>query len=271
MSAILRTVLAVLALALSSTIALADDWVAARLRGVVLQLVDGEWQKLGRGDIVPDSRVIRTLSGSVEFERGGERVSLGANTQIQIYDEVRKRPFTTVKQYFGTVRVEANVENVQHFAVQTHYLAAVVKGTRFTVTAGEHSASVAVDRGSVFVQDRESRNDVTIVAGQSATVDENSDAPRVSGGGSLMSGGSLFGGPHFASNDDEDKPGKGKSHDDGSNNGTGHDKAGKDDDKSNNGKPDDDHSGKGKSGDEDNDNSGKGKSGDSGDDDDNDD
>ncbi len=58
--------------------AAADDWVAAKLRGRVLQLVGAEWQPLARGDVVSDDRVIRTLaSGRVDFERGAEVISMG--------------------------------------------------------------------------------------------------------------------------------------------------------------------------------------------------
>lgn len=246
MRTILRMALAIAAVALSSVVALADDWVAIRLRGAVLQLVDGEWHKLHRGDVVPDSRVIRTLgTGNVEFQRGKEHVSLGADTQVQIYDEIRTRPFTTVKQYFGSVTVEAEVKDVQHFAVQTRYLAAVVKGTRFTVTSDDEGASVDVERGHVLVEDIATRNDVTIAAGQSASVDDSGGKPVVSGE------------PKIAASVDDDASAKGKSDDGKSSNG----KSGKTDDKSNNGKSDEDHSGKGKSGDDDDedDNSGKGK------------
>ena len=120
-----------LIVAMSSTMtmaAFADDWVAVKLRGQVLQLVGDDWSRLQRGDVVSDDRVIRTLgNGRVDLQRDAEVISLGGNTQIQIKDKTGKR-YTTVQQYFGTVEVEAEVQNVQHFAVQTPLLAAVVKG-----------------------------------------------------------------------------------------------------------------------------------------------
>src|SRR4051812_37719811 len=133
---------------LSTVVALSDDWTAAKLRGRVLQLVDQQWQPLQRGDIVPDGHVVRTLGGAqVQLTRGEETVDVGPDTQIQITDKpTGGKPFTTVKEAFGTVSVEAQVEQVQHFAVQTTFLAAVVKGTRFTVTAGRTGASVSVQR-----------------------------------------------------------------------------------------------------------------------------
>jgi hypothetical protein len=157
---------------LSIAPALADDWTAQQLRGQVLQLVAKQWQPLNRGDVVPDDRVIRTLGfGRVTFTRGGETIELGPNTQIQIHDRGGSKPFTTVTQYFGSVGVEAEVENVQHFAVDTPFLAAVVKGTKFVVTASKTGASVSVTRGHVAVDDNANHQHVTIGVGQSATID----------------------------------------------------------------------------------------------------
>lgn len=176
----------VMAVALSSaaTPVLADDWRATRLRGVVLELVDGDWRQLSRGDVVPDDRVIRTLrTGRVTLERGGERIDLGADTQVQIFDR-SGRPFTTVKQYFGAVGIEANARNVEHFSVQTPHLSAVVKGTRFTVRSDRNGADVEVQRGRVAVRDADSRQSTLIGAGQSAQSGQGTPL-QVSGAGQL--------------------------------------------------------------------------------------
>jgi hypothetical protein len=99
---------------------------------------------LSRGDIVSDSSVIRTLqSGAVEFVRDRETIDLGPDTQIQIFDRVGKR-YTTVREFFGDVSVEANVENVRHFSVQTPFVAAVVKGTIFSVVSDARHSTVTV-------------------------------------------------------------------------------------------------------------------------------
>jgi FecR protein len=183
-----RTLVSVLLLAtLGSGFAmpvLGDDWVASKLRGVVLTLVDGQWVKLERGQTVPDDRVIRTLkTGRVVFQRGPETIELGGDTQVQIFDRTGKR-FTTVKQYFGTVGVEAEVQNVQHFAVQTPYLAAVVKGTKFVVTSDEDGARVDVTRGHVAVEDRDTRQSTLVAAGQSAETSAGTPL-EISGDGDL--------------------------------------------------------------------------------------
>lgn len=173
------------ALALSlATPAMADEWRATKLRGVVLELVDNEWRQLERGDVVPDERVVRTLrTGRVTFQRGNETIELGGQTQVQIYDRGGK-PFTTVKQYFGEVGVEADVRQVEHFSVQTPFLSAVVKGTRFTVTSDKQGAEVDVERGHVAVKDRDSGQSTTVSAGQSASSGQGTPL-LVSGSGEL--------------------------------------------------------------------------------------
>ena len=183
MSNVLRVAL-VLLIVLLPGVALADDWTAGQLRGGVLQLVHGKWEKLNRGDVVPDSRIVRTIaSGHVRFTRGAESIDLGPDTQIQIFDRGGARPFTTISEAFGTVEIEARVENVQHFAVDTPYLAAVVKGTHFTVRSTDKMSSVAVRRGHVAVSDKLDSTMVMVSAGQAASVDST-----VNGGRLLVTG-----------------------------------------------------------------------------------
>jgi hypothetical protein len=148
---------------------LADDWTATRLRGVVL-IADAaggtQWVHLNRGDVVSDARAIRTMaSGNVEFTRGAETVAVGPNTEAEIVDRTGRR-YTTVVQQFGTVSIAAEARNVQHFAVETPYLVAVVKGTMFTVTTDPRGSRVAVARGLVAVTDLLSHLTTLVPAGE---------------------------------------------------------------------------------------------------------
>jgi hypothetical protein len=164
--------------------AVADDWVAVKQRGTALVLVDGAWEKLSRGDVVSDERIVRTLRGGrLTLQRGSEIIDLGAETQVRIFDRAG-RLFTTVLQDFGTVSVEADVRDVQHFAVKTPHLAAVVKGTRFTVRSDAHGAEVEVERGRVAVQDSDTHQSATVTAGQSVSTSDATSL-EVSGPGNL--------------------------------------------------------------------------------------
>jgi hypothetical protein len=176
---------ALLAFALLATQSLADTWNVSRLRGQVQQLVDGDWLPLERKGSVPDDRAVRTgPNGHVALVRGDETIELGPNTQIQIFDKGGRKPFTTVEQAFGTVTVEAEVRNVQHFAVKTPMMAAVVKGTKFIVRSERGKASVEVQRGHVHVEDTTAHSTTLIAAGQRAAVEKGASM-SVAGNGNL--------------------------------------------------------------------------------------
>lgn len=171
---ILRSTLAALLLASACTPALAEDWIAERLRGSVMQLEHGNWIALERGDVVADGQKVRTAGdGRLELVRGRERIALAANTEIVIRDAAGQK-MTSVVQTFGSVTIEAERRNVQHFSVQTPVLAAIVKGTQFTVTYSNGRASVAVDRGVVQVQDNGHDMVVDVSPGQTAEASQAS-------------------------------------------------------------------------------------------------
>ncbi len=162
----------------------AADWEATKLRGSVLAQVGDDWVQLARGDVIPDDRIIHTeSSGRVQFRRGNETIDLGPDTIIRILDRPGQT-FTVVQQHFGEVTISAERQQVQHFAVQTKYLAAVVKGTRFTVIAGSGSAEVKVQQGRVQVRDVARGVMADITPGQSASAGI-SDMLEVSGAGDL--------------------------------------------------------------------------------------
>lgn len=183
-----------LAISLSSVIvtlfflapaALADNWEAVKLRGGVFALVDGDWQQLERGSVVSDSRIVRTAQRSrVQFQRGNETIDLGPDTQVRIFDRSGEK-FTIVQQHFGQVEIEADKREVQHFAVQTQFLAAVVKGTRFSVTADARGANVDVSRGQVQVRDVARKLLVEVTPGQSASV-SSTETLAVQGNGVIQ-------------------------------------------------------------------------------------
>ena len=155
---------------LVSAPALADDWQVTKLRGAVQQQLNGQWVDLKRGDIIADDTTVRTLEdGHVDLQRGQEVVSLGVGSQIRIHDRTDAQ-YTTVQEDFGSVEVDAEAKNFAHFEVQTQFLAAVVKGTHFVVTAGPTGALVAVSRGAVAVQSKVSQRSTTVTIGQVASV-----------------------------------------------------------------------------------------------------
>ena len=150
---------------------LADDWTAVRLRGGVFALENGAWVQLFKGSVVPDDRVIKSApDGRITLVRGQETIEFGPDTTAQIADD---GGFTTVYNHAGTVGIDAEARNVQHFAVQTDYLAAIVKGTAFTVATSGGGSTVVVTRGTVAVEDARSEGSAVFVeAGQQVSTGE---------------------------------------------------------------------------------------------------
>ena len=146
-----------------------ESWMVSRVRGTAEQLAGGRWVPLVRGAEIADGQSIKTgADGRVGLARGAETVELEPGTQIELREGVGK--LTSLIQKSGLLHVDVERRNVQHFSVQTPFLAAVVKGTRFTVSVGQDAAHVSVDRGLVQVQDTLNDLVVDVAPGQDATV-----------------------------------------------------------------------------------------------------
>lgn len=160
----------------------ADEWSVGRMRGEVEHRVGLSWKPVEAGMLIEDRAHVRTgADGRVDLQRGAELVSLGANTEIEIRDGGAEL-MTTIIQESGVLTADVERRNVQHFSVQTPFLAAVVKGTKFTVTVDENGSHVEVERGVVQVQDGDNELVVDIRPGQDAIV--TADTPlHVEGGG----------------------------------------------------------------------------------------
>jgi hypothetical protein len=146
----------------------ADDWTVIRLRGTVLELVDGAWGPLQRGDVVADDRLVRSLNGRATFQRDQEIIELSPGSVIQIMDK-EGQSYTTVVNHVGTVEIDAEARNVEHFSVVTPFMAAIVKGTAFLVTTNPKSSSLEVTRGEVRMRDTAFGKELTVEAGQTVS------------------------------------------------------------------------------------------------------
>jgi hypothetical protein len=189
----------------------AEDWVATRLRGTAEQMVGGQWVPLERGATVFDGQSVRTGGdGRVDLTRGAEVIQLSAGTQIEVHEGAGK--ITSIEMSSGMITAEVERRNVQHFSVQTPYLAAIVKGTIFRVSVGGGSAQVEVDRGTVQVQDLLNDLVVDIVRGQEAQV-SRTEPLEVSGPGTVavytFEGERVVNGTAHIAADDSGRPAQG--------------------------------------------------------------
>ena len=91
------------------------------------------------------------------------------NSVVGLPVEAQDGMATTILQRAGSILLDVEQRNVKHFEVETPYLAAVVKGTQFSVTVGAGSTKVEVSRGQVEVSDFKSGQIAQVTPGQIAT------------------------------------------------------------------------------------------------------
>jgi uncharacterized membrane protein YgcG len=151
-----------------TTSAMAEEWMASKLRGAVFVYENAEWQQIFRGHVVDSSNAIQTSPNArVIFTRGQESIDVRGDTRIRIRDRVGALN-TVIEQDFGEISVDVEKKNVQHFAVKAPLLTAVVKGTKFTVKSDRSggAAEIIVRRGRVEVQDNQMKIKVDVKSGQ---------------------------------------------------------------------------------------------------------
>ncbi|AOO82887.1 hypothetical protein BHK69_22795 [Bosea vaviloviae] len=136
-----------------------EAWVSG---GGIQQASAAQQAELRPGDSIRTGR-----NGRVLLVRGAESILISANSAISL-PEAGRPGMSTVIQQAGSILLDVEKRNVQHFEVETPYLAAVVKGTRFSVSLQSGQAKVDVVRGQVQVSDFRSGQFALVLPGQSA-------------------------------------------------------------------------------------------------------
>lgn len=147
-------------------------WSVVKSSGEVFIATSGAQQlALKQEEALKPGDTIRTgRNGRVLLVRGEETMMVLPNSVIGLPAEKKEGLSTTIKQQAGSILLEVEKRNVKHFEVETPYLAAVVKGTQFSVTVNAASTSVEVRRGQVEVSDFKTGQIAQVMAGQAATV-----------------------------------------------------------------------------------------------------
>ena len=155
----------------------ADDgvWSVSKATGEVWVATDGAQQvSLNQEETLKPGNTIRTgRNGRVLLVRGEETILISPNSVVGLPAATKEGLSTTIIQQAGSILLEVEKRNVKHFEVETPYLAAVVKGTQFSVTVGANSTKVGVLRGQVEVSDFKTGQIAQVMPGQAATVFEH--------------------------------------------------------------------------------------------------
>ena len=168
---------AVLTLGMASGALAAEDgvWSVSKAAGEVWVATNGAQQvSLNQQDALKPGDTIRTgRNGRVLLVRGEETILISPNSVVGLPAETKEGLSTTIIQQAGSILLEVEKRNVKHFEVETPYLAAVVKGTQFSVTVNAGSTRVGVLRGQVKVSDFKTGQIAQVMPGQAATAFEH--------------------------------------------------------------------------------------------------
>lgn len=147
------------------------SWRVSEASGNVRVVTNGRSQPATRGALLSSGSTIATgAQARAVIVRGEEFVVVSPNSQLRIPEGESRGGLIQMLTDFGTALFRIERRATPHFGVQTPYLAAVVKGTTFTVTVGQSGASVQVTEGAVEVSTVDGGAAETITPGMIASV-----------------------------------------------------------------------------------------------------
>jgi collagen type III alpha len=150
----IATRLGAIALLLSSSAAWAGApaWTISESSGPVSVGSRGAIKIGTRGNTLSVGDTVTTgPGGRAVIVRGGEYLVLAPNTRLRVADPAQSSGLMQIIEEAGNILFRINKKTTPHFGVQTPYLAAVVKGTTFSVTVTPAGSSVQVVEGKVEV------------------------------------------------------------------------------------------------------------------------
>jgi hypothetical protein len=126
------------------------------------------------------------MNGKVLLVRDAESVFIGPHSIATIAPHPTPGMRTTVLLRKGKLDLSVNTKARPHFSVETPYLVAIVKGTKFQVTSSSYRSEVMVREGRVRVKALISGKYADVDPGQKAMVDRSGNL-TLSGRGKLAS------------------------------------------------------------------------------------
>ena len=127
----------------------ADRWVVTQLSGdarVVHPGLEPASLKLN-SQIAPGDTLLTGPTGRATLVHGGDYILVAPRSELRLPSGAQPSGFTRVIENLGTMLFKVKHTGIPHFSVDTPMLAAVVKGTTFTVVVEQHRSAVQVIRG----------------------------------------------------------------------------------------------------------------------------
>ena len=160
-------------------------WVVVETHGdVAQQTADGALPVAPGATLVEGAPVRTGADGTLVLAHGNDRVAVSANSAFAVPAGVDPATGPSLLQMLGTLLFKIEHTPGRRFEVDTPYLAAVVKGTVFTVSINGSAQMVHVAEGAVEVTAAASHEAVLVRPGQTATLSSPDAAPSVIDGSS---------------------------------------------------------------------------------------
>jgi hypothetical protein len=164
-------------LASGAAFAGAPGWSVSETSGQVSVASTGIVKVASRGGAVAVGDVVSTgRNGRAVLVRGEEYLVVSPNSRIRVADPAKTGGLTQIIENFGNVIYKIKKMTMPHFAVETPFLAAVVKGTTFSVTVTGKGASVQVIEGRVEVATRDGGASFLVLPGDIGSVSATAPA-----------------------------------------------------------------------------------------------
>lgn len=160
-----------LTLALLATTAIGAEWRIVEVTGVVRVTEPGRDAAPGRlnAALPVGSSVTTAAGGRASLDNGLQRIVVGPNSRMTIAPETTSG-MTRIAQDLGAILFQVDKKKAPHFRVDTPLLAAVVKGTTFTVVVDVQSDTVNVAEGLVEVRSNAGSMSQDVPGGATASV-----------------------------------------------------------------------------------------------------
>ncbi|WP_421932768.1 FecR domain-containing protein [Phenylobacterium sp.] len=162
-----------LALTLAAGSAQAAEWRLTEVTGTVRIAVPGAEAAPARlNQLLPTgSSVTTTLGARASLDNGAQHIVVGPNSRMTVAPDAGG--FTRIAQDLGAIMFKVDKQKAPHFRVDTPLLAAIVKGTTFTVVVGPQADAVNVAEGLVEVRANATDTGSDVPAGASGTIWRN--------------------------------------------------------------------------------------------------
>jgi hypothetical protein len=150
-----------------------DKWLVTQLSGDA-HVVHAGFQPVAlkvNGEISPGDTLITGLTGRATLVRGADYIVIAPHSELRLPSTPQPSGFTRVIQNVGTMLFKVRHTGIPHFAVDTPMLAAVVKGTTFTVVVDQQRSAVQVIQGAVQVTAVEGGMSRLVEGGRTVFVD----------------------------------------------------------------------------------------------------